>query len=122
MTRPLLRTFGGLVMTVLVVHLIVRARTWFEGGTNAHVQVEAVVLGFFSGLLIVSLIKLIVGRIVARTRVEILTAQLPAPLEESDEGGSWWDSFLPEVQRLEDHRRTYHLIDAPEVEMYEETV
>jgi hypothetical protein len=125
MTRPLFRTFVALVITVLVVHLIVRNRTWFEGDTNAHAQVEAVVLGFFSGLLIVSLvslIKMIVGRFVATTRVEILIARLPSFIGESDEGDPLWDPFLSQVQRLEDHRRTYHLLDVlPEIEMYEET-
>lgn len=122
--RPLLRTLVALVITVLVVHIIVRNRAWFEGDTNTHAQVEAVVFGFFSGLLIVSLvslIKLIVGWFVATTRVEILMARLPSFIGESDDGDSSWDPLLSQVQRLEDRRRTYHLVDAlPEIEMYEE--
>jgi hypothetical protein len=126
MTRSLLRTFGGLVITAFVVHLIVRNGTWFEGDTNDHAQVKAVMFGFFSGFLIVSLVSLIksaMGWFVAATRVEILTARLYRFRGESDEKDPLWDPFLSKVECLEDRRRTYRLVDAlSEIEMYEEMV
>jgi hypothetical protein len=124
MTRSLLRTIGALVIIALVVRLIVGTGTWFEGDTNDQTQVEAVMFGFLSGLLIVSLvslIKLIVGWFVAATRVELLAARLDRFAGESDEEDPVWDPFM--VERLEDHRRTYRSVDAlSEVEMYEEVV
>ena len=127
MMRPLLRTFGGLVMTVFVVHLIVRNRTWnFEGVTNAQAQVEAVVLGFFCGLMIVSLIsliKLFLGWFMASTRIEVLVSQLPRFSGESNEANLLRDPCLSQIQCLENQQRKYLLVDAlPEIEMYEETV
>ncbi|KPK89454.1 MAG: hypothetical protein AMJ88_17570 [Anaerolineae bacterium SM23_ 63] len=125
--RPLLRTFGGLVMTVFVVHLIVRNRTWnFEGVTNAQAQVEAVVLGFFCGLMIVSLIsliKLFLGWFMASTRIEVLVSQLPRFSGESNEANLLRDPCLSQIQCLENQQRKYLLVDAlPEIEKYEETV
>jgi hypothetical protein len=125
MMRPLLRTFGGLLMTVIAVRLIVHNRTWnFEGVKSA--QVEAVVLGFFCGLMIallLSLIKLSLGWFMAATRTEVLVAQLTGFSGEINEAHPLRDPFLSQVQCLENQQRTYLLVDdLPEVKMYEETV
>jgi hypothetical protein len=125
MTAPILRIFSSLVAAILAAHLFARSRTWFEGVTSAQAHLEAILLGVLSGLLIVSLaslIKLILRRFLVSTRNEIIVAQSPRSINESDEYDHLGDMFFSQVQSPEERRREYVLVDTSEIEMQEEMV
>jgi hypothetical protein len=125
MTALILRVFSSLVAAMLAAQLIARSRTWFEGVPSAQAHLEAVLLGVLSGLLIVSLaslIKLILRRFLVSTRNEVIVAQSPRFINESDEHDHLRDMFFSQVQSPEDRRRKYFLEDTFEMEMHEEMV
>jgi hypothetical protein len=110
---------------MLAAYLIVRSRTWFEGVLNSQANLEAILLGVLSGLLIASLaslIKMILRRFLLPTRNEVIVAHLPRVINESDEHHHSRDMFNSQIQSPEDRRRKYIVVDAFEIELHEEIV
>jgi hypothetical protein len=124
MTALNLRMFSNLAAAMLAADLIARNRTWFEGVPSAQDHLEAVLWGVLSGLLIASLaslIKLILGRFLVSTRNEVIVAHSPGIINESDEHHPG-DMVYSQIQRHDDRRREYFLVDTFEAELYEEMV